>query len=61
MGGPELITMRYDLRDWMSSTYTGTDPKKRSVFDQQPTNYRWCLVRCQPFAAAPGIDDDMAA
>lgn len=61
MGAPELLTMRFNLQDWMSSTYTGTDPMKRSVYDKQPINYRWCLVRRQVATAAAGDDDDIAA
>jgi putative DNA primase/helicase len=63
MSGPEPLTMRFNLLDWMSSSYTGSDPMKRSVleFNQQATNYRWCLIRRQSVATAVPGDDDNAA
>jgi putative DNA primase/helicase len=60
MSSPEPLIARYDLKDWMSQTYTGSDPLKKSVVYPLAPNYRG-LLRQGATAAGQGAganDDD---
>lgn len=51
MTSPELLIAEYDLRDWMNSSYTGTDPSKKCIVSPLKANYKGVLRR-QPSAGA---------
>lgn len=58
MSAPELLIDQYKLTSWMSSSYSGTDPKKRCIPDFK-TNYKG-LLRCDSanIAANQHVDED---
>ncbi|MCI4659669.1 DNA primase family protein [Cryobacterium zhongshanensis] len=61
MASPEPIIARFDLKDWMSQTYTGSDPLKRSVVHPLAPNYRGIQRQGTGTAAASpaaSTDDD---
>ncbi len=51
MNEPELLIAQYGLQNWMNTSYTGTDPSKRSA-PQLAVNYKG-IVRRAPRTAAP--------
>lgn len=62
MSAPEPLIARFDLKDWMNQTYTGTDPLKKSVVSPLAVSYRGFQrqVGTGAHAAAPAStgDDD---
>ncbi|WP_434317507.1 DNA primase family protein [Leifsonia sp. P73] len=54
MSQPEPLIVEYNLTDWMNSTYSGTDPNKKTLPYPLKTNYKG-LVRRQPISASARI------
>jgi len=55
MSPPELLIAEYDLQDWMNSTYSGTDPSKKSIVSPLKANYKGLLRRKQIAVGAPTV------
>lgn len=61
MSTPEPLIVEYNLTDWMNSTYTGSDPLKKSVVSPLKTNYKGLLRRQASTAGAPvQVEDDIS-
>ncbi|WP_166787709.1 DNA primase family protein [Cryobacterium luteum] len=59
MNAPEPLSVEYGLLDWMSSSYSGNDPLKKSIVFPLKVNYKG-LIRRQPagLAGSAAIDLD---
>lgn len=58
MSSPEPLIARFDLKDWMDTSYPGTDPLKKSiVFPLAPT-YRGLQRQAGTPAQGPASNDD---
>lgn len=61
MNSPEVLSVEYGLVDWMNSSYTGTDPLKKSTLSPLKVNYKGLVRRHQialPGSAATEEEED---
>ncbi|WP_166790612.1 MULTISPECIES: phage/plasmid primase, P4 family [unclassified Cryobacterium] len=58
MSAPEPLISEYGLVDWMNSSYTGSDPLKRSVVSPLKVNYKGLVRRRSIALAAPALLDE---
>lgn len=54
MSSPEPLIVRYDLKDWMNQSYSGSDPLKKSTFSHPSPNYRGLRRQTAPASPGPG-------
>lgn len=54
MSQPEPLIARFDLKDWMNPTYTGSDPLKKSIVTPLP-NYRGLQRTVAPASGATPV------
>lgn len=54
MSSPEPLIARYDLKDWMNQTYTGSDPLKKSTVSPLAPSYRGLQRQAGSGATGPG-------
>lgn len=57
MNRPEPLIAEYDLKNWMNTSYKGTDPLQRSRFNNHQPNYRGLLRRPPAPGGATGADN----
>lgn len=61
MDKPEMLIAEYELKSWMSTNYTGSDPMQRCRFTRHAPNYRGLLRRPSASGASVGSTAGVAA
>ncbi|MFF2053814.1 phage/plasmid primase, P4 family [Leifsonia sp. NPDC058194] len=58
MAKPEPLIARFDLKDWMNQSYTGTDPLKKSLVSPLAPGYRGLQRQSVLAATVAGVSDE---